>query len=319
MEDSEKRKQMLKAMRMEAAAQNDDDATTGTETSMSTGHLSNPLAETSNHQQDSFETQRFDYYTDPMAAYSSFKKNKTPKQQYISSPSHQGSSPVPPQFPPSVPPGSLCSEYQAQTNHGGFHAAHYEPRGMAHLSPSHGGPPAGWKNNFRPPPVNHSGPPQWVPRPFPFSQEMPNMGNNRFGGRGSYNNTPPQFSNYGRQNANWGGNTYPNSGRGRSRGRGMNTSFGRDGGRRPMEPGAERFYSNSMAEDPWKHLKPVLWKNCSDASSSSSTGQAWLPKSIAPKKSVTSEATHKTSSNQQSLAEYLAASLDGATCDESSN
>lgn len=100
MEDSEKRKQMLKAMRMEAAAQNDD--STGPETSMSTGHLSNPLAETSTHQQESFETPRFDYYTDPMSAYSSFKKNKTPKQQYISSPSHQTSSPQP-QFPPSIP------------------------------------------------------------------------------------------------------------------------------------------------------------------------------------------------------------------------
>ncbi|KAG7546323.1 hypothetical protein ISN44_As12g017020 [Arabidopsis suecica] len=319
MEDSEKRKQMLKAMRMEAAAQNDnDDSTTGPETSMSTGHLSNPLAETSTHHQDSFETSRFDYYTDPMSAYSSFKKNKTPKQQYISSPSHQASSPVPPQFPPSVPPGSLGSEYQAHTNPGSFQAAHYEPRGMSHLSPSYRGSPAGWNNNFRPPPVNHLGPPQWVPRPFPFSQEIPNVGNNRFGGRGSYNNTAPQFSNYGRQNANWVGNTYPNSGRGRSRGRGMNTSFGRDGGRRPMELGAERYYSNSMADDPWKHLKPVIWKSCSDASSSNSTGQAWLPNSIAPKTSVTSEASHKPSNNQQSLAEYLAASLDEATCDESS-
>ncbi|EOA18442.1 hypothetical protein CARUB_v10006986mg [Capsella rubella] len=252
MEDSEKRKQMLKAMRMEAAAQNDD-GSTGLETSGDTAHLSNPLAETSTHQQDSCETPRFDYYTDPMSAYSSFKRNKTPKQQYVSSPHHQTSSPVPPpQFPPSVP-------------------------------------------------------------------EIPDMGNNRFGGRGSYNNTAPQFSHYGRQNSNWVGNTYPNSGRGRSRGRGMNTSFGRDGGRRPMELGAERFYSNSMAEDPWKYLKPVLWKGCSDACSSNSTSQSWLPNSIAPKKSVNSEASHKASNNQQSLAEYLAASLDEATGDESSN
>ncbi|XP_023634676.1 protein SICKLE [Capsella rubella] len=325
MEDSEKRKQMLKAMRMEAAAQNDD-GSTGLETSGDTAHLSNPLAETSTHQQDSCETPRFDYYTDPMSAYSSFKRNKTPKQQYVSSPHHQTSSPVPPpQFPPSVP-GSLGSEYQAHTNHGGFQASHYDgnnlhtgPRGMGHLSPSHRGSPVAWNNNYRPPPVNHLGPPQWVPRPFPFSQEIPDMGNNRFGGRGSYNNTAPQFSHYGRQNSNWVGNTYPNSGRGRSRGRGMNTSFGRDGGRRPMELGAERFYSNSMAEDPWKYLKPVLWKGCSDACSSNSTSQSWLPNSIAPKKSVNSEASHKASNNQQSLAEYLAASLDEATGDESSN
>lgn len=105
MEDSEKRKQMLKAMRMEAAAQND--GSTGPETSTNTAHLSNPLAETSNHQQESYETPRFDYYTDPMSAYSSFKRNKTaPQQQYMSSPSYQASSPAP-QFPPSLPGASF--------------------------------------------------------------------------------------------------------------------------------------------------------------------------------------------------------------------
>lgn len=102
MEDSEKRKEMLKAMRMEAAAASQNDGSTELETSMNTGHLSNPLAEASTHQQESYDKPRFDYYTDPMAAYSSFKRNKSPKQQYISSPSHQMSPPVP-QFPPSVP------------------------------------------------------------------------------------------------------------------------------------------------------------------------------------------------------------------------
>uniref|UniRef100_A0A1J3FZI9 Protein SICKLE n=1 Tax=Noccaea caerulescens TaxID=107243 RepID=A0A1J3FZI9_NOCCA len=318
MEDSEKRKEMLKAMRMEAAAQND--GSTGPETSMNTAHLSNPLAETSSHQQESYETPRFDYYTDPMSAYSSFKRNKTaPQQQYISSPSYQASSPAP-QFPPSLA-GSLGNDYQA---HGGFgfQAAHYEgqnlhmePRGMAHFSPSHRGPPAAWNNNFRPPgppPYNHLGPPpQWVPRPFPPSQESPDMSNNRFGGQGRHNNTAPQFSHYGRQNSN-----SNSSGRGRSRGRG---GFGRDGGRRPMESGGNPFYSNSMAEDPWKHIKPLLWKSCSDSSSSNSTGQPWLPNSVAQKKPMISEASHKPSSNQQSLAEYLAASLDEATCDEPCN
>ena len=220
----------------------------------------------------------------------------------------------------------MGSDYQAHANHGGFQEAHCggdnlhaEPRGVA---PSHRAPPVPWINNYRPPPFNHLGPPQWVPRPFPFFQGNPDMGNNRFGGRGgSYNNTAPQFPQYGpRQTSNWAGNTYPNSGRGRGRGgRGMNTSYGRGGGRRPMEQGAERFYSNSMAEDPWKYLQPVLWKSCSDASSSNSTGQAWRPNSIAPKKPMISEASHNPSSNQQSLAEYLAASLDEATCDESSN
>lgn len=103
MEDSEKRKEMLKAMRMEAAAAAaENDGSTELGTSMNTSHLSNPLAEASIHQQESYDKPRFDYYTDPMAAYSSFKRNKSPKQQYISSPSHQMSPPVP-QFPPSAP------------------------------------------------------------------------------------------------------------------------------------------------------------------------------------------------------------------------
>ena len=86
-----------------------------------------------------------------------------------------------------------------------------------------------------------------------------------------------------------------------------------------MERGAERFYSNSMAEDPWQYLRPVLWKSCPVTSSSNSTGQAWRPNSIAPKKPMIIEASHKPSNNQQSLAEYLAASLDEATSDDPSN
>ncbi|CAN6914463.1 unnamed protein product [Brassica oleracea] len=258
-----------------------------------------------------------------MSAYSSFKRNNTSKQEHISSPGNQMSPPAR-QLPPSVP-GSLGSDYQAHANHGGFQEAHCggddlhtEPRGVAL---SHRGSPVPWNDNFRPPPprFNHLGPPQWVPRSFPFSQGNHDMGDNRFGGRGgSYNNTAPQFPQYGpRQASNWAGNTYPSSARGRSRGR--NTSFGRGGGRRHMEQGADRFYSNSMAEDPWKYLKPVLWKSCSVTSSSNSTGQAWRPNSIAPKKPMIIEASHKPSNNQQSLAEYLAASLDEATSDDPSN
>ncbi|KAF3596141.1 hypothetical protein DY000_02027243 [Brassica cretica] len=178
MDDSEKRKQILKAMRMEAAAQND--CSEGSETSMNTGHLSNPLAEASTHQQESCEAPRFDYYTDPMSAYSSFKRNNTSKQEHISFPGNQMSPPAH-QLPPSVP-GSLGGDYQAHANHGGFQEAHCggdnlhtEPRGVA---PSHRGSPVPWNNNYRPPPppFNHSGPPQWVPRSFPFSQGNHDMG-----------------------------------------------------------------------------------------------------------------------------------------------
>ncbi|XP_038990682.1 protein SICKLE-like [Hibiscus syriacus] len=64
MEESEKRKGRLKAMRMEAEVSNDVEA------SAMPGFLSNPLTETPFTVQDDFgRTPRFDYYTDPMAAF----------------------------------------------------------------------------------------------------------------------------------------------------------------------------------------------------------------------------------------------------------
>ncbi|XP_010530288.1 PREDICTED: uncharacterized protein LOC104806890 [Tarenaya hassleriana] len=333
MEDPAKRKERLRAMQTEAAQIN-----ASAETSMNPSQLSNPFAETSGplpSQEESYQTQRFDYYTDPLSAFSSNKRNKT--HQRIEQ--HYSSSPVS-QFPPSIP-GPVGNTYQPHNSHGGFQAEgqyhsgspHIDPRGMTNPSFVYRGTPQESWNNFRHPAPNfrpfHS--PHPVPGTFLNHQAIPDPAN-RFGGQGNYNRPPipgyaRPFSNYGRQNSNWAGRMGSGSGRGRGDGgRNMNSSFGRNGGRGQKyddggyrAQGPERFYDKSMSEDPWKNLEPVLWKSCPFSCTSSSTGQAWLPMSIVRKKPTVAEtSSNKSSSAHQSLAEYLAASLDEATRDDAS-
>lgn len=74
MEESEKRRERLRAMRMEAAQA---EASSNAESLPGPGSLSNPLlgdSATQPEQQQSYATPRFDFYTDPMSAFSSIKK-----------------------------------------------------------------------------------------------------------------------------------------------------------------------------------------------------------------------------------------------------
>lgn len=86
MEESEKRRERLKAMRMEAAQ--GDESKDFTESH----GLSNPLIETSSTQQEEpVGKQRFDYYTDPMSAFSGNKRSKVSQnisQQHSTPPSN---------------------------------------------------------------------------------------------------------------------------------------------------------------------------------------------------------------------------------------
>lgn len=87
MEESEKRRERLKAMRMEAAqsgANNDVGISTQTQ------GLSNPLLESAATNQDPCP-QRFGYYTDPMAAFSGNKRSKVSPnstQEHLKPPSN---------------------------------------------------------------------------------------------------------------------------------------------------------------------------------------------------------------------------------------
>ncbi|XP_057726595.1 protein SICKLE isoform X2 [Arachis stenosperma] len=80
MEDSEQRKKRLKEMRMQA---DQAEVSGGVEGSGIPGHLSNPLIETSStsrSQDRSSAAPRFDFYTDPMNAFSSNRMNN-PRMQ----------------------------------------------------------------------------------------------------------------------------------------------------------------------------------------------------------------------------------------------
>lgn len=68
-EESAKRKERLKAMRMEASQSGDYN-----ETQNHLQGLSNPLIESPSGQAEFHAAPRFDYYTDPMAAFSANKK-----------------------------------------------------------------------------------------------------------------------------------------------------------------------------------------------------------------------------------------------------
>jgi hypothetical protein len=70
MEDSEQRKKRLKEMRLEADLAEDS----GVEGSGVPGFLSNPLAEASSTVLSTDSAPRFNYYTDPMNAFSSDKR-----------------------------------------------------------------------------------------------------------------------------------------------------------------------------------------------------------------------------------------------------
>lgn len=89
MEESEERRERLKAMRMEAAQ---TEVSGSVNTSTMAAHLSNPLVEGCLPvQEDSCVTPRFDFYTDPMAAFSNNKRRSKVgnqiQQDYLTPPS----------------------------------------------------------------------------------------------------------------------------------------------------------------------------------------------------------------------------------------
>lgn len=93
MEDSEQRRKRLKEMRLQADLAEDSGGGGGGEGSGTQGILSNPLAEAPSIMLPPDAAPRFNYYTDPMNAFSSDKRNSVnvrPAPEYL---------PPPPPFP----------------------------------------------------------------------------------------------------------------------------------------------------------------------------------------------------------------------------
>uniref|UniRef100_A0A6N2MYC1 Uncharacterized protein n=1 Tax=Salix viminalis TaxID=40686 RepID=A0A6N2MYC1_SALVM len=342
MEDAEKRSGRLKAMRAIASAQAET-CNNNVETSAVPGLLANPLLEnpaTQPAQEELSATPRFDFYTDPSAAFSANRKRTatanhvarglTPPNNISSTPQFS-SSPRPGQRIPEVTPSSayqMQSNYsptnQMQSNYSpnqrmypgqrpDHNAAFYGiPRGFAGpFTMNQGTPSEMWRGSGGPGSYHSSTPYRGISRPYPIHQ-----GNPGFGPVGS---RPSPVSGYGGNPASSGrGQGYwdNSSGRGQSGGRGRGFRSRGFGLNETQEP--ECFYDNSMVEDPWQHLKPVLWRGPGDLGNNLNgpvSSNSWLPKSISVKKPKMSESSTKSTSGQ-TLAEYLSAAFTEAANDE---
>ncbi|KAM7253083.1 hypothetical protein ACFE04_025701 [Oxalis oulophora] len=233
MDESEKRRERLKAMRDEAAQSNDIGFPPNPVIS---GSLSNPLIElpqtTPSFQQgESRATQRFGYYTDPMAAFTASKKR-----------THDVDHSQPPHYNP--PPGATSHDHAYHEMHqsqGPYSNAAYHgnPRGPpTRPFPIHQGNPEAWNpsghaaNNYSALPYSNQ-----MVNPFP-TYERPPGDPNRSGG-GGYGVGPnipgnsfqpmgsPRF-NYGQSRPRWPANSTDFHHQGPPR-----PDFGHQGGPRP--------------------------------------------------------------------------------------
>lgn len=325
MEESAQRRERLKAMRMEASQ---EASTNNNMSDHSAVSLSNPLVESTANTESQVQpfAQSFNYYTDPMAAYSGNKQRSKVSPQishdYSSNPQRPWSNEAfpSPSFRPHInhspnqrmqqPQGQYANPNYAYTSNppqggnfpspspGGYHG----PQSFGYPSPQPhftSGPNRGYPSpRFTNSPAHGSGRGYPSPGPGPHFRNSPNHGP----GQGGYPNTGPYQG-----RGQWSGNSMgpgPSYGRGRGGGRGRGRGGAHDHASAEHQP--DRFYSKSMVEDPWKFLEPVIWK---------SNKKQWIPHSVSAKKPRVLESP-KQSSSQPSLAEILAASFNEAASDE---
>ncbi|KAL5714377.1 hypothetical protein ACHQM5_016345 [Ranunculus cassubicifolius] len=204
MEESANRKLRLKAMRMEAA---EAEASSNINTSAVSSHLCNPLAEPS-LQESSPISARFDYYTDPVAAYAG---NKRKTQKTTSS-----APPGPANF--NMPP-SPCQQYNQNQIHPPDQGMYRSPlpyyNSAPWRSPTGMGPQFVPQQHGPPPVLNRpGGPPTYgIPPNSPMvGPNSPMVGgpNPGFGRGGSPNPNGYQFNNSPNPGFGWGGSPNPN-------------------------------------------------------------------------------------------------------------
>ncbi|KAK7275847.1 hypothetical protein RIF29_16973 [Crotalaria pallida] len=307
MEDSEQRKKRLKQMRHQAEVSGGGvggGGGGGGEGSCMPGLLSNPLIETPSTM-PSHPAQRFDFYTDPMNAFSSNKRNNSsgvhaapdyyPPPNFVRSPTPQfSSSPYPEvtntQMAPS-PSQALPAPYRNSVWNG--------PRGPAHYNSPVWNGPAG--------PAPYSSSPRFEPPGSPFYNSprgiihRPSHSPNPSPG---YGNSPSPSPGRGRGRGFFHNNRSPISGPGSQQGPSSHGHWSNE----DRAYGQDRFYKRSMIEDPWKLLKPVIWKPKYAAPLNS---KSWTSKSVSTKSEGSSAFSVKPDS-EPSLAEYLAAAFSEA-------
>ncbi|KAM0935236.1 putative protein SICKLE [Dioscorea sansibarensis] len=317
-ETSEMRRQRLRALRMDA------DGASAPSPSSPLPRLFNPLLHGPPFSSPGIDStppsSRFDYYTDPMSAFSGSKRKGAFPQHNTGFSSSPVSRPPPPS-PSSAGPRSFqmaashtpAQQFQVNQSPNQNSQMHYPPhipiqQFHVNQSPNQSSqmhcPPAGsWRHpgQFGAPCSGYRGSPgssgPWGP---PYNS------------RGRF--TSPTFGSSGR-----GRNPMGYSGRGsfhsnhESPHRNSLTPGWSYGGRGPGGSSArqetEQLYNKSMLEDPWQNLKPIVGNILVPLAGP----DFWLPKSLMAKKAEVVESGTETSNNSQSsLAEYLALSLEEA-------
>ncbi|XP_050266136.1 protein SICKLE-like [Quercus robur] len=324
MEESEKRRERLNAVRMQAAQ---SEFSINVASSSMPVSLSNPLIETSATMAEQEEScsPRFDFYTDPMSAFSDSKKSSKASNQnrpdYFTSPNYCGSPMA--QFSPSLPAGpmnpgmALYSAHQIQISSSPNQIT-YQEQGSCY-SPGPHRSPIGTSNPFT---MHPRTPEVWNAPITPTSSSFPynpsrggHYPSPGFGPRGSLRFNTRQgwghwVSHSPSPGSGRGGSPSPGSGRGGSRwyGRSMSPVLGHSSGRGRSSharlSGPQQFYNQSMLEDPWKFLKPVEWRRMSalvNSLNAPDSSKSRITKSPSTRKTKVSEPSNK-SSSQPSLA-----------------
>ncbi|XP_077234117.1 hydroxyproline-rich glycoprotein family protein [Tasmannia lanceolata] len=317
MEESEKRRERLKAMRIEAAQA---ELSNSQPTSTMPAHLSNPLIEPSSISpaaDSSAAGPRFDFYTDPMSAFSSGKRRSKDSshnpQDYLSSPITStslmgGSSSSSISGGPRSPYISPAPPYQFQMNYSPDQTLYETP----HPIPIYGS----WRSPIRmnSPFSGYRGTPTSVPGVWNHPGGMPDYGLPPNSTRGnlsspSYGRGHSPRPNSGRGiNPRYNNSPSPRSGWSGGRGRGSHTYAS-------TREQPERFYNKSMLEDPWRLMKPVVRIVTTKNPKTPDSPNSWLPKSLSMKKAKVSEVPIELHP-QSSLADCFALSFEEAVNDK---
>ncbi|KAH7687052.1 hypothetical protein IHE45_04G144400 [Dioscorea alata] len=321
-ESSEMRRQRLRALRMDA------DGASAPSPSSPLPLLFNPLLHDPPFSSPGIDStppsSRFDYYTDPMSAFSGSKR----KGAFPPSNTGLSSSPVSRPPPPSPSSGgprnfqmaaSHAPAQQFQVNQSPnqnlqMHHPPHTPSQQFHvnLSPNQSSqmyyPPGGsWRHpgQFGAPCSGYRGSPGFSgPRGPPYNYgsvfRSPTWGSS---GRGR---NPMGYSGRGRFHSIHESRHTNSPSPGWSHG-------GRGPGGSSAQQETEQLYNKSMLVDPWQNLKPVVGNILVPLAGP----DFWLPKSLQAKKAKVVESGTETSNNshQSSLAEYLALSLEEAIND----
>lgn len=299
MEDSEQRKKRLKEMRLQADRAQDS----GGEGSGTPSALANPLAEAPSTVLSTDSAPRFNYYTDPMNAFSD--KRSTVSVQNL---------PLPPPLPLNFVP-EFSSQQHSETTNPQMSPFHTQALPTPYRNPVWNGPRGPPQYNF---PFRPSGGGTY---PSPRFESPGSPSYNFAPGMNQWPNHNPNISSEYSPNQSPAFRNNPNSSRGRGRGFWHNRSHvsGRGSGQGSSSHGRwsnddrgcgpERFYKRSMVEDPWKCLKPIIWYS----TISSNTSYARENSKSTSTKREGPPAVFSKSNSGPSLAEYLASAFNEAS------